>query len=417
MAAAGCAIHPLPEDVAGAPTYVIVRQIRCETRQAVIDNALGWLASDPKVDPASRQIGLEFRNGRPIQQFSPKLFKGEVAAILSVFYDTGVAYTFDLDMSELNNFDPQIDLLKPFTHSKFTMGIKGTFDRKRENERLFTVTDSFSGLIKMPDDYCVDPKGGRNYVVSENYVYPINGRIGVKRMVQDFVELTLFGGLGGPKDKTNGPPTLVDQLSFTTEISGTVTPTITFTPAGTGLSLADASLSASVDRKDLHKVTVGLAIAGHGVSLVGPLRNSLTPLAKSPKHECMDNGAAGRCPATFDVDFVWSCLRDRDTILAKWRIQRTSRSMAMGPVYVAFDGDKDKWAYGYMKGWKTNQRVDFDFEDAHDLDSMTGRAQNEDYVKSILKERMKQSDALALQLRSCLEVSALSGSLVSPPPG
>ena len=23
----------------------------------------------------------------------------------------------------------------------------------------------------------------------------------------------------------------------------------------------------------------------------------------------------------------------------------------MGPVYVAFDGDKDKWAYAYMKGW------------------------------------------------------------------
>jgi hypothetical protein len=66
----------------------------------------------------------------------------------------------------------------------------------------------------------------------------------------------------------------------------------------------------------------------------------------------------------------------------------------MGPVYVAFDGDKDKWAYAYMKGWTTNHRVDFDFEDAHDLDSMTGRAQNEDYVKSMLKERMEQSDAL-----------------------
>ena len=54
----------------------------------------------------------------------------------------------------------------------------------------------------------------------------------------------------------------------------------------------------------------------------------------------------------------------------------------MGPVYVAFDGDNDKWAYGFMKGWKTNDRVDFDFEDAHDLDEMTSRAQNEAYVKA-----------------------------------
>lgn len=66
----------------------------------------------------------------------------------------------------------------------------------------------------------------------------------------------------------------------------------------------------------------------------------------------------------------------------------------MKPIYVAFDGDLDKWAYAFMKGWKTNNRVDFDFKDAHDLDGMTGRAQNEAYVKSNLRERMKHSAAL-----------------------
>ncbi|WP_316168192.1 MULTISPECIES: TIR domain-containing protein [unclassified Bradyrhizobium] len=68
----------------------------------------------------------------------------------------------------------------------------------------------------------------------------------------------------------------------------------------------------------------------------------------------------------------------------------------MGPIYVAFDGDNDKWAYGFMKGWKTNNRVDFDFEDAHDLDTMTSRAQNEAYVKAALKQRMTKSDALVV---------------------
>jgi hypothetical protein len=276
----GCAIHPLPEDVSGVPTYVIVRQIRCETRQAVIENAIHWLTSEQnqiehKVDPASRAIGLEFYNGRPIQEFSPNLFKGIVHDIIAAFYDAGVAYTFDLDMSEINNLDPQIDLLDPFHLGKFTMGIKGTFDRKRENERLFTVSDSFSGLIHFPDDYCMDPVANRSYVVSENYIYPITGRIGVKRMVQDFIELTLFGSLGGPASNTKGPPTLVDQLSFTTEISGTVTPTVTFTPVASGLQVMDASLTALADRKDLHKVTVGLAIAGAGVKLVAPLRQTL----------------------------------------------------------------------------------------------------------------------------------------------
>jgi hypothetical protein len=277
---AGCAIHPLPEDVSSVPTYVIVRQIRCETREAVIHNAIGWLTSEQneiegKVDPASRAIGLDFQNGRPIQQFSPKLFKGRVHDIIAAFYDAGVAYTFDLDMSEINNLDPQIDLLDPFHRWKFTMGIKGGFDRKRENERLFTVSDSFSGLIHLPDDYCMDPVAARSYVVSENYIYPITGRIGVKRMVQDFIELTLFGSLGGPASNTKGPPTLVDQLSFTTEFSGSINPTVTFAPLTHGLQVVDASLSASVDRKDLHKVTIGLAVAGPGVKLITPLRQML----------------------------------------------------------------------------------------------------------------------------------------------
>ena len=33
--------------------------------------------------------------------------------------------------------------------------------------------------------------------------------------------------------------------------------------------------------------------------------------------------------------------------------------------YVIFDGDNDIWAYGFMKGWKKNEHIDFDFDDAH----------------------------------------------------
>jgi hypothetical protein len=65
-----------------------------------------------------------------------------------------------------------------------------------------------------------------------------------------------------------------------------------------------------------------------------------------------------------------------------------------GAAYVVFDGDNDKWAYGFMNGWKANKNIDFDYRDAHDLDTMTGKAQDEQYVKSKLKERMKQSTAV-----------------------
>ena len=59
--------------------------------------------------------------------------------------------------------------------------------------------------------------------------------------------------------------------------------------------------------------------------------------------------------------------------------------------YVIFDGDKDKWAYAYMKGWNNNENIDFNFEDAHDLKPLTSRAEDEDYIKSRLRERFKSA--------------------------
>jgi antiphage defense system Thoeris ThsB-like protein len=67
-----------------------------------------------------------------------------------------------------------------------------------------------------------------------------------------------------------------------------------------------------------------------------------------------------------------------------------------GAAYVIFDGDNDKWAYAFMNGWKANKNIDFDYQDAHDLDNMTGRAQDEQYVKSKLRERMKNSSAVVV---------------------
>lgn len=67
-----------------------------------------------------------------------------------------------------------------------------------------------------------------------------------------------------------------------------------------------------------------------------------------------------------------------------------------GAAYVVFDGDNDKWAYAYMNGWKENKNIEFAYENAHNLDTMTGRAQDEQYVKSKLRERMKKSTAIVV---------------------
>ncbi|MBM6596343.1 TIR domain-containing protein [Microvirga pudoricolor] len=67
-----------------------------------------------------------------------------------------------------------------------------------------------------------------------------------------------------------------------------------------------------------------------------------------------------------------------------------------GAAYVVFDGDNDKWAYAYMNGWKANKNINFEYQNAHDLDAMTGRAQDENYVKSNLRRRMSRSTAVVV---------------------
>lgn len=64
--------------------------------------------------------------------------------------------------------------------------------------------------------------------------------------------------------------------------------------------------------------------------------------------------------------------------------------------YVIFDGDKDQWAYRFVRGWHANPNIPFEFIDAHDLDTMTSRAQSEEYVKSRLRERMRQSTSVLM---------------------
>lgn len=64
--------------------------------------------------------------------------------------------------------------------------------------------------------------------------------------------------------------------------------------------------------------------------------------------------------------------------------------------YVIFDGDKDMWAYAFMKGWNTHDHMDFDFYDAHDIRPLTERA-SEETVRARLRERLGNTrQAIAL---------------------
>ncbi len=68
--------------------------------------------------------------------------------------------------------------------------------------------------------------------------------------------------------------------------------------------------------------------------------------------------------------------------------------------YVIFDGDKDIWAYGYMKGWKSNENMDFNFHDAHDIRPLTDRA-SDDTVKASLRARFANAKQAIVLVGDC----------------
>jgi hypothetical protein len=266
---AGCAIHPLPDDVIGVSTANIVKQIRCEARQAIFDFAIGYLTGPKNHDDEARQIGLQFKEQlKPISSFSYTLFKPPLRQLVQFFSTTGIAYNFQLQGLETDNIDPTTDLLTFSGKNVFTSPVTGNADRMRQNIRTFTVTDTFDYLLhNIPDDPNPDHKNNycAGYIVGPNYIYPVAGKIGIDRMIGDFVDLTLFEGLAGPPtSSTNpttanpkGPPTMVDQLQFTTTVSLGATPKVTFAPIKTFM---DASLMLKTSRQDTHTVTIGLAI-------------------------------------------------------------------------------------------------------------------------------------------------------------
>jgi len=279
----GCAIHPLPEQVTGVDTPHIVRQIRCETREAVKSTLKDFLASiadgrfrgypeGVRNPVADHLLALYEENPELMDTFNSSLFPGpqyaEERAAIDLLLKAGVAYSFDFNIFEDNDVVANVNLLRDIS-PKFTAGIEGSAKRRRSNERTFTVTDTFGFLLANLN--AAKPRNVRycdGQIVGPNYVYPIAGRVGADRTVKDFSRLLLFGGLAGDKGKAGAAPTMTDDLIFTTAVSLSGTPTVVFAPVGTLLRVADASLDLSVGRTDRHQVTIGLAVDVGGVDSV-----------------------------------------------------------------------------------------------------------------------------------------------------
>jgi hypothetical protein len=250
----GCSIHPLPEDVTRYNTSRIVRLVRCETKAAVIEEALHiihWRNSHPEV------------NEQTIGQFDLR----KLSPVQLIWFDTlertGIVYSFTLDGSEMESLMFNADFLKVITNGTVTLSPQAGNVLTRQNIRTFTVSDNFGSLMALNDNRC-EALGHPG----PNYEYPITGRIGVAEMVSTFVQMSVTGNLAAQEESESqlnlspaGQPAMVDTLKFTTAISGGLTPKVTVSPLGSGWSIMNANLAGTVTRTDTHTAIIGLGLA------------------------------------------------------------------------------------------------------------------------------------------------------------
>jgi hypothetical protein len=217
-------MHPLPYDVTRVSTYDIVEKLRCEAKEGL--------------------RGVPY--GHPILKH------------------TVIGYDFTFDITEDNNLNSGgLNFNRPGFRdgSHFELDFTGSATRKRENKRQFRVLES---LQKLSAADCSDT-GTR-----ANWIYPITGAIGLDEVLSTYVRLERLTDFGtGDIGTQLGKDSVVfsDDITYTTEIGGSATPTLELASIVGKFRLTKATITGNLNRKDIHSVVVALAQDGQPVDL------------------------------------------------------------------------------------------------------------------------------------------------------
>jgi hypothetical protein len=184
---AACAIHPLPEDVTGQPTYHIVQKIRCEAVEAITKLAVRalresyhppTLALADRVESGELRVTWLFDDPKLRRDVDPNVHRNFDLFALSA---VGLAFTFQI--SENNDARANANFRMPFSNGIFGLSVAAGNILDRENERKLTTGHTFLELYELTDpDVCsnIAARAG-------NLLYPITGKVGVGRGFRHFL--------------------------------------------------------------------------------------------------------------------------------------------------------------------------------------------------------------------------------------
>ncbi|MET7244522.1 hypothetical protein ABZT49_14255 [Methylobacterium sp. EM32] len=256
LAAGGCSIHPLPQDVTGSDTYEIVQKFRCEVRSAVLIRLTRGIIRYEGEERA-RDIFQGIGNGRIKWADIRKHLKSRfLLDAIDRYSGSTILYDFSLTMAEKNIMSGGPTLTRPFTRGSDTIGISLSTDNERQNLRTFTIRDSFEKVIIDLEQDCPQAPP------PQNFDYPIAGSTRIEETIKTFLDLNESGNLSIKAGIET--PTLSDELLFTTKKGATINPGFTYTPIGRIFEISALAGKFDVNREDIHKVTLVLALPKPG---------------------------------------------------------------------------------------------------------------------------------------------------------
>jgi hypothetical protein len=193
-----CNTSPDVRDVTQIDTVEIIRNIRCETSNAVASY------------PPDHWI-----------------------------HESAIAYGFTFNAIERNGLSGGLAFAFPVSPAgKWILGLDAGLSRHREGESVVDMGEVLGNLKNLDCSMPSNPAHG----------YPITGQVGIRDVVDRFVAVNAFQGVLQKK--------FTRSLRYELRVNGGIRPSISVIPA-TG-HLRDGNLNASAERHDVHKLLIAL---------------------------------------------------------------------------------------------------------------------------------------------------------------
>ena len=194
----GCTVSPDVRDVTQIDTLEIIRNIRCETREAVLDYPSDhWLHS------------------------------------------AAIAYGFTFNALEKNGLSGGLGFTFPVMPAgKWILGIDAGVSRHREGESVVDLGEILGNLNEA--DCSQRPPSAHGY--------PITGKVGLKEVIDRFVAINALEGVLQKK--------FTRSLRYELRVNGGIKPSVNVIPAKG--HIRDGNLNLSAERQDVHKLLIAL---------------------------------------------------------------------------------------------------------------------------------------------------------------